>query len=248
MKVSQEQKQETRRKIINTAADLFVTDGFDETSMKRIAKEAGVGDATIYKYFPNKDKLILGFYDLRGEEAIKIFHETEDIESYSFQEKCQLIIDLHLEQLMGDREFVEITLKQLLKSPITFLKDELKVATAYKSLFLELLNELDADEQYPDIPMPTLIAGLMTDALLGLTLYWMRDDSEEFNSTTQFSVIAIGIVDSLLKSGIINQFMELFGFLIKSYFVRGLCQGGNLISLMEEFKSTMNQHVKSTSH
>ena len=34
MKGSQEQKLETRKKIINTAADLFVEQGFESTSMK----------------------------------------------------------------------------------------------------------------------------------------------------------------------------------------------------------------------
>ena len=244
MKVSKEQKAETRRSIVNAAADLFVLHGFEKTSMKQIAREAGVGDATIYKYFANKDKLILGFYDTRGADAIEIYRNTEGLDEYSFSEKLQLMVDTYLEQLLVDREFVELTLKQFLKSPISLLKDELTVAKSYKEEFLCLLNDLSESEQYPDIPMPTMLATLLTDYLLGMTFYWIKDDSEEFSNTTQLTDLTINIIDSVLKSGLINKFMEVAGFVIKTHLLRGIMEGGNILSMMQEFKTTMNEHIQ----
>lgn len=243
MKVSQEQKLETRRKIINAAADLFVINGFDDTSMKHIAREAGIGDATIYKYFPNKDKLILGFYEVRGADAIASYHNVDGLEEYNFAEKLQLLIDTYLEKLIADREFVTLSLKQFSKSPISLLKDELNIVNAYKEEFKQLLSELDDNEDYPSIPMPSIIATLLTDYLLGITLYWIKDDSEEFSNTTQLTDLSINMIDTTLKSGLVNKAMDMFGFVIKTHIIRGLSGGGNILSLMQEFKQSMAAHT-----
>lgn len=242
MKISQEQKRITRRKLVNAAADLFVLNGFDKTSMKQVARAAEVGDATIYKYFPNKDKLILGFFDIRGEDALDTYRNTGELESYSVAEKLQLLVDTYLEQLMADREFVEISLSQFLKSPISLLKDELSVSKSYKQAFQDLLVELDEDNSYPNIPMQSTLAALLTDALFGITLYWMKDESEGFSNTTQLCDLAIGIVDATLKSGLINKTMDIIGFIIKTHIMRGMLSGGNIISMMQEFKSAMGEH------
>ena len=239
MKISKEQKLETQRKIVSAAADLFVLNGFDNTTMKQIAREAGVGDATIYKYFANKDKLILGFYDTRGADALAEYRNTDDLESFTFAEKLQLLVATFLEQLMADREFVELSLKQIIKSLITLLKDELEVAKSYKQELTTLLSNLDHDEAYPDIPMQGMLATLLTDYILGITFYWMKDDSKEFSNTTQLTDLSIGIIDSVLKSGFINKAIDMAGFIIKTHLLRGLSSGGGLLNMMQEFKDTL---------
>ena len=72
-RLSKQQQAEIRLKIINTAVELFSEYGFEATTMKQIAREAGIGDATIYKYFANKDKLIYGYYGLMATETAKQF-------------------------------------------------------------------------------------------------------------------------------------------------------------------------------
>ena len=49
----------TRAQIIDTAVDLFLDQGYDETTMEQIAAKAEVGTTTLYRYFPSKDLLIL---------------------------------------------------------------------------------------------------------------------------------------------------------------------------------------------
>lgn len=247
MKVSQEQKQETRRKIIDAAAELFVTQGFDTTSMKQIARQAGVGDATIYKYFPSKDQLVTGFYELRGQQAISAYREAEASEEYNFCEKLQLLVDTYFEQLCADREFVELSLKQFARSPLSMLKDELSIARDYRALFQELLEEAEASG-YPAIPMKGILSGMATDILLGLTLYWIKDTSEEFHHTTQLSDLGIQMFDQLLKSGLINSAMDMLGFLVKAHLVRGIGNSGKIIAMMKEFSGAMSAHMKDADH
>ncbi|MFK7826599.1 MAG: TetR/AcrR family transcriptional regulator [Oligoflexales bacterium] len=47
---------------VEAAIELFGDNGFDNTSTQSIAKHAGIGNATLFKYFPTKDVLIKEAY------------------------------------------------------------------------------------------------------------------------------------------------------------------------------------------
>ena len=59
MRTTKAQQAQSHRLLIRTAVDLMTQHGFDGTTMKQIARAAELGDATIYKYFPSKEKLVL---------------------------------------------------------------------------------------------------------------------------------------------------------------------------------------------
>ncbi|MER6199433.1 helix-turn-helix domain-containing protein [Streptomyces sp. NPDC001586] len=50
-----------REKILTAAVRVFTTQGLD-TQMERIAKEAGVGSATLYRNFPTREALVEAVY------------------------------------------------------------------------------------------------------------------------------------------------------------------------------------------
>jgi len=50
---------ERKRQILNSGIKIFGEKGFQNATIAEIAKEAGVGDATIYEYFKNKEDLML---------------------------------------------------------------------------------------------------------------------------------------------------------------------------------------------
>ena len=55
-----EQKaQRTRAAILDVALDLFSANGFEPTTMEQIAATSEVGIATLYRYFPTKDAILL---------------------------------------------------------------------------------------------------------------------------------------------------------------------------------------------
>jgi len=51
-------KEETRKKIVSVAMDLFQRQGFDATTVEQIAEEADVAKGTIYLHFPVKEAII----------------------------------------------------------------------------------------------------------------------------------------------------------------------------------------------
>jgi AcrR family transcriptional regulator len=59
-----------KAKALTAAADILATKGVDDLSLRAIAESAGIGIASIYHYFANKEELLLslalmGFDDLR---------------------------------------------------------------------------------------------------------------------------------------------------------------------------------------
>ena len=52
-----------RVQIREVAADLFDRAGYRDTSMDRIAEEVGIKKASLYYYFPSKDRLLIEMHD-----------------------------------------------------------------------------------------------------------------------------------------------------------------------------------------
>jgi TetR/AcrR family fatty acid metabolism transcriptional regulator len=50
---------ERRRRIITSAIKIFGEKGFQNATIAEIAKDAGIGDATIYEYFKSKEDMLL---------------------------------------------------------------------------------------------------------------------------------------------------------------------------------------------
>jgi AcrR family transcriptional regulator len=50
---------ETYNKILQTARRLFLQKGYTATSMRQVAAEAGIGKATIYHHFHNKQAIVI---------------------------------------------------------------------------------------------------------------------------------------------------------------------------------------------
>jgi AcrR family transcriptional regulator len=49
----------SRAGTIRSSQELFVRDGYEETTMEEIAQHADIGSSTLYRYFLNKDSIVL---------------------------------------------------------------------------------------------------------------------------------------------------------------------------------------------
>ena len=97
MKVTKSAKEKTKIKILKSAVDLIIEKGFENTTLREIAKEAGVSNPTIYNYFPSKEKLLFGYIEQKHKEAVEILEGIEDFNTYTLREQLQTLIDTELE-------------------------------------------------------------------------------------------------------------------------------------------------------
>src|SRR5919199_922127 len=57
------QGEETRRRLYETAVRLIAARGWQETTLRDVASEAGVSVGLLYRYFPSKRAVVLALYD-----------------------------------------------------------------------------------------------------------------------------------------------------------------------------------------
>jgi len=115
--------------IINTAEKLFAVNGFDGTSVRDIAHEAGVNLAMISYYFGSKEKLMEAVFERRSTHIrIKVENLLLD-ETKNHLEKINILIDDYVDKFIHQQEFHKIMMREQLiekNTPIAALIHELK--------------------------------------------------------------------------------------------------------------------------
>jgi AcrR family transcriptional regulator len=62
MGLRERKKRETRERIVEVGRELFVTHGFEQTSIRDIAERADIAVSTLFGYFPNKSEIFFAGY------------------------------------------------------------------------------------------------------------------------------------------------------------------------------------------
>ncbi|GMV85317.1 MAG: hypothetical protein AMXMBFR80_11730 [Dehalococcoidia bacterium] len=68
---AQRGRDETRRRILEAALELFARDGFDDTTVRAVAARSGVTDAAVFYYFPSKRSLLDALWTIRPERNLR---------------------------------------------------------------------------------------------------------------------------------------------------------------------------------
>src|SRR5215216_7220921 len=92
----------TRARILETALALFRQRGFDATTMRDVAAEAGMSLGAAYHYFPSKDAIVLAYYDLTQDEHARRVHDALPGER-SLRGRLGLALHAKLDVLAEDR-------------------------------------------------------------------------------------------------------------------------------------------------
>lgn len=79
----QAQAAETRRNIIAAANELFIAQGYGQTTIKQVAARAGVSVETVYATFGTKAALLrhVWYVDFRGDEADVALYDRAEMQS-----------------------------------------------------------------------------------------------------------------------------------------------------------------------
>ena len=64
-----------RERILETASELFYTQGYRATGINEVIKQSGVAKATFYNHFPAKDDLCLAYLELHSDAEKRSINE-----------------------------------------------------------------------------------------------------------------------------------------------------------------------------
>lgn len=105
MRVTEATKQATRTRILEVSERLFRSQGFDETTTRDVAREAGIAAGTLFNYFASKELVLLQLVDDRLQRAEAAFERRRRKDS-SLEEDLFLYIATGLRQLKPLRSYL----------------------------------------------------------------------------------------------------------------------------------------------
>lgn len=157
-----EKAEEKYRRILEAAVSVFARQGFYQSTISQIAREAGVADGTIYLYFKNKDDILIQFFDYKARQVFDSFREAVDRADNSI-DKLRNLVSRHLEEFQRDRDMA------IVYQALTHQNDDLvqeKVRELSK-MYLDIVAEIIERGQEEGALRRDLYLGLVKRFILG---------------------------------------------------------------------------------
>ena len=107
VKINKNTKNNKYHLILEAAVKVFARQGFYQSTVAQIAKEAGVADGTIYLYFKNKDDILVQFFSYRTKQVFDRFRAEVKTADNSL-DKLRYLIRRHLTEFQRDRDMAVV--------------------------------------------------------------------------------------------------------------------------------------------
>lgn len=150
-------KDEKRYAVIHAALDLVAEHGFHGAPMSAVAERADVAAGTIYRYFENKDALILETFRFLGDMLQKVVMEGYP-ERGTVRERYLHVGATLMRHLVGSPRELRF-LEQFQNSPYgAHRRRELMLGKGDRNLVLDLFEQGRREGIVKDLPIPILYA------------------------------------------------------------------------------------------
>jgi TetR/AcrR family fatty acid metabolism transcriptional regulator len=148
--------------ILEAAVKVFARQGFHQSTIAQIAREAGVADGTIYLYFKNKDDILVHFFSYKTKQAFERFRTSLDGAGTSLNKLRQLIF-LHLSEFQRDRNLAIVYQVETHQSS-RLAEDQIKEMS---KMYLDILSEIVEQGQHEELIRKDLYVGLVKRLIIG---------------------------------------------------------------------------------
>lgn len=169
----------TRAAIIDSALRLVAEHGYERTTMRAIARDAGVSLGNAYYYFASKEHLIQGFYERAGDEHRAAAAAFLDGGPESLEARLVGVIRLWIETMAPYRSFAGALFRSAADpaSPLSPFSPESRPAREKNfHLFRTVIGGSDAShsaELHDELPE------LLWLYFMGIVLFWVHDRSAQ---------------------------------------------------------------------
>src|SRR5512141_669672 len=151
-----------RQAILRAATRVFARNGYFNSKVADIAREAGVADGTVYLYFKSKEEILHSIFDRNMEEAIadgrRRLEDTADP-----GERLRRIAHMHLDRLGADRDLA-VVFQVELRGTTKFMEE---FSAAGLAEYLGLIREVFEEGQAAGVFRRGLNAKLAAKVLFG---------------------------------------------------------------------------------
>ncbi|MFT5886991.1 MAG: AcrR family transcriptional regulator [Arcticibacterium sp.] len=171
-----------RKEILDAALLLFGNNGFAQTSISAIAKEAGISKGLIYNYFESKDALLEGVVMRASDEALTLYADAIQIKDP--KELLQTLIEQTVDYIRKKREYNALLISMSLqKATHVFIQDfAQKKINEMLPFFEGLLEQIGFTNSQDEVY-------LFGAAMDGMTLHYLTSENEELLDKTAAAII-----------------------------------------------------------
>lgn len=181
------EKAELRQLILEGAMEVFLAEGFENTSIRRIAERIEYSPGTIYVYFKDKNEILLDLHRIAFDQLMEVMRETESNEE-----------PLDQVYAIGDR-YITFALKNpglyelmfVLRAPMDAIRPEcgweegFRTYDYFKSVLIKAIDKGQLAQTDPEVLCVTLWASVH-----GLVTLFLRD---------RFQMLPPGQVEPLMR-------------------------------------------------
>ena len=172
--------EQTRERIFDTAIALFQTKGYETTTMRDIAAEAGCSLGLAYRYFDRKEDLVLALYRHLANELAR---QVEGLSAASVANRFEQTMRAKLALVTPYRDILGALFSAGIdpKSSLSVLGDNTadirqQVINTYKTVISQATDA-------PKEPLASQLALMLYGTHLATLLFWMHDRSPNAQAT-----------------------------------------------------------------
>lgn len=192
--------EETKTRIVDAAMRLFTEQGYDATTMRAIAEEAGVAVGNAYYYFPSKEHLIQAYYARTHEEhlaaARPILAKTK-----GFTKRLLAVMEAKIDLIEPHHRFAGVLFKTAAdpQSPLNPFSEESRRTRAESTkVFEEVVagSSLRLSKE-----MAAELPNLLWIWHMGVVLFWIHDDSPRRERTRRLVRTTVPLLEKMVTLG-----------------------------------------------
>ena len=166
---------ERKGQILNSAIKIFGEKGFQNATIAEIAKDAGVGDATIYEYFKNKEDLMLAIPVEFTKELIPQINDHMMGIKGAFN-KLRKFIWWWLNYVEKNPGYGSIVLLELKTSKTYVSTEAYQAARSFYQIVLDIIKEGQEEGAVKKEINPYLARSLCVGAMEHIIIRWLLKD------------------------------------------------------------------------
>ncbi|MFA5834495.1 MAG: TetR/AcrR family transcriptional regulator [Bacteroidota bacterium] len=185
------EKHEMREMILDAAKKLFMKEGFEHVTIRRIAEEIEYSPATVYLYFADKDAILCALQEVGFRELYKRQHLLTSIKNPA--EKLRACGRIYMDFAMENQELYDLMF--IMRAPMKAFQSpaDWNIGKDAYEVLQTIITEC-IDQGYLNAPSPQIACFSVWALMHGVVSIFIRDRAPMIPKEHQAEVIN-GILD-----------------------------------------------------
>jgi len=181
-----------RERLYGIALRMIAERGYEATTLREIAREAGVSVGLLYRYFPSKQAIVIALYDELSSDYAR---QAADMHAGKWRDRFVFALKTSLEVLEPHRVALRALTPVLVGDPEEGI---FAAATAFSRLRVQRVFEeaITGSTDAPREPLAEALGRLLYMVHLAVLLWWLLDKSPKRRATSAL----VSLTQQLLPS------------------------------------------------